>query len=233
MKRVFVIWILLAYVAVGYGQTLGISNVVATAEDYVLLLETKGYRTFAYDVTSLKDETYWIEPVIQHYQNGKLVPNMFDIPVQFSSRDMLASENDEYVERMRKTGQIYDEQNGILSLCEKIRVGFAPSNDQCVRIMRFYVTNRGNVTLPLFFDKQIDLKTGMEEEVYSYGFVPFVVDEIVLDKFIPLVMCGAYWYDENSESFRFCGEEVLTEEMTENILKMVKDYYVIGMKVHR
>ena len=233
MNRLFTIWILQTFVALGYGQTLGISHVAATAEDYVLLLETKGYRAFAFDVTSLRDATYRIEPIIHHYQYGKLVPNEIELSVRFSSRDMLATKDEEYVKQMRKAGRIYDEQNGILSLCEKIRVGFAPSSEQNIRMMHFHVTDRGNYTIPLCFEPQIDLRTGLEAEEYNYGFLPFVVDEIVMDTFIPLAMCGAYWYDEHTESFRFCGEDVLSEDMTEEILKDVKEYYIIGMKVHR
>ena len=233
MKRLFTLGMLIGFITMSYGQKLAIYNVAATAEDYVLLLETKGYMTFAFDVTSLKDATYWIEPVIQHYQQGKLVPNSLEVSIQFSSRDMLPTKNEAFVEKMRKAGRIYDEAQGILSLCEKIRVGFAPSSEENIRLMRFFVTDKGNFTIPLLFEPQIDLKTGIEAAHYSYGYLPFVVDEIVFDQFIPLALCGAYWYDERSESFRFCGESVLTKEMTEDILKDIKEYYIIGIKVHR
>lgn len=48
-----------------------------------------------------------------------------------------------------------------------------------------------------------------------------------------LAMCGAYWYDEDTKFFRFCGDDILTEDMTSDLLKDVKEYYIIGMKVHK
>lgn len=198
-----------------------------------MLLEQQGYKSYAFDMTSLKDATYWIEPIIQHYKDGKLVENEINFQMQFSSRDMVPQHDSEYVDKLRQSGRIYDEKRGILRLCERLRVGFFPSADQRMRMMKFYVTETGNYTLPLFFDAQIDLDTGEEEQLYNYGFREFQVKEIAIDKFIPLAMCGAHWYDTKIKQFRFCGDEILTEDMQEDILKLVKEYYIIGMKVHR
>lgn len=59
MKKLFTLGMLIGFITMSYGQKLAIYNVTATAEDYVLLLETKGYMAFAFDITSLKDATYW------------------------------------------------------------------------------------------------------------------------------------------------------------------------------
>lgn len=112
MKKLFTIWMLLGFTTLNYGQKLAINNVATTAENFVLLLETKGYMAFAFNITSLKDATYWIEPVIHHYQHGKLVPNSMEVSVQFSSRDMLTTKNEEFVKKMRKAERIYDEEQG-------------------------------------------------------------------------------------------------------------------------
>ena len=53
MKKLFTLGMLIGFITMSYGQKLAIYNVTATAEDYVLLLETKGYMAFAFDVTSL------------------------------------------------------------------------------------------------------------------------------------------------------------------------------------
>ena len=53
MKKLFILGMLIGFITMSYGQKLAIYNVAATAEDYVLLLETKGYMAFAFDVTSL------------------------------------------------------------------------------------------------------------------------------------------------------------------------------------
>ena len=142
MKRLLFSALFFAVTVIANAQTFAIKNVPSTSEDYKLLLEAKGYKSFAFDVTSLKDDTYWIEPVIQHYKNGLLVKNDFEFSIQFSNRDMLATDDKDYVQQMRQSGMIYDEENGILSLCEKLRVGFIPSDNQLVRMMQFYVTER-------------------------------------------------------------------------------------------
>lgn len=43
MKKLFTLGMLIGFITMSYGQKLAIYNVAATAEDYVLLLETKGY----------------------------------------------------------------------------------------------------------------------------------------------------------------------------------------------
>ncbi len=44
------------------------------------------------------------------------------------------------------------------------------------------------------FDEQKDPNTGEVED--SYGYRPFAIEGIELDKFIPVALCGAYWYDK-------------------------------------
>ena len=83
----------------------------------------------------------------------------------------------------------------------------------------------------MMFEAQTD--SNMGEEYNNYGFRQFLVNEIVLDKFIPLAMCGTYWYDEEIKRYRFCGDDILTDDMTSSLLTDVKEYYIIGMKVHK
>lgn len=78
MKRLFLLAMVIASAAFANAQNFAIKNAPSTAEDYMLLLEANGYKSYAFDITSLKDATYYIEPVIQHYKDGKLVPNAFD-----------------------------------------------------------------------------------------------------------------------------------------------------------
>lgn len=81
MKQLLFSSIFFAVTVIANAQTFAIKNVPSTSEDYKLLLEAKGYKSFAFDVTSLKDDTYWIEPVIQHYKNGLLVKNDFEFSI--------------------------------------------------------------------------------------------------------------------------------------------------------
>ena len=231
MKRTILDLLLMASAALGSAQTFPAKIQPSTAEDYVLLLESKGYKSYAVDITSLKDHNYMIEPVIQHYKDGKLTDNVIDLGIGFSTQDKFSGYTEEDRQKLIATGQVYDAEKDLLELCEKIRIGFMPTDNPLVESLKFYVTSHGAFTLPLFFDEQKDPETG--EVGNTYNFRPFVVESIELEKFIPLAMCGVSWYDTKGGFFRFCGEEVLSEGMSEDILKSVPEYYIIGMKVHK
>ena len=64
-----------------------------------------------------------------------------------------------------------------------------------------------------------------------YDYFPFKVDKIQLGEFIPLVMLGSYWFDEEAGFFRFCGEDELEADLSSKILSLVPHYYVFGMSV--
>ena len=66
---------------------------------------------------------------------------------------------------------------------------------------------------------------------YMYDHFPFSVDEVRLGEFIPLVMFGSYWFDEEAGYFRFCGESELESDMSSKILSLIPHYYVIGIIV--
>ena len=88
MKRTILGLLLMASAALGSAQTFPAKIQPSTAEDYVLLLESKGYKSYAVDITSLKDHNYMIEPVIQHYKDGKLTDNVIDLGIGFSTQDL-------------------------------------------------------------------------------------------------------------------------------------------------
>lgn len=202
----------------------------STAEDYVLLMESKGYKSYAFDMMAFKDATYWLEPVIRHFHNGKEVDDYGVLGIRLSTRDMVSPESDDEKSNSL-TSERYDAAKGIRYLCERLRVGFIPTDSSNVVLMQFHVTEGGSITLPLFLEKQRNPKSG--ELGCTIGYRPFRVERIELGKFVPLAMVGAHWYDDDIESFRFCGDDELTEGMTEDMLKFIPDYYVVGMKVYK
>lgn len=178
----------------------------SAAEDYVLLLKKQGFQSYSVDVSALQNETYIIEPVVKHYKNGKEAENPFDFGVAFTSRDAL-------------------------TICDKVRVGFMPGEIPNVRMLNFHVTETGSMTIPMIFDERKDPETGEVDN--SYGYRPFTIEGIELGKFIPVALCGAYWYDKEGGFFRFCGEDSISPSMTEDILKDIEEYYVVGMTVRK
>jgi len=208
MKKYFSIVCFLLGVALCNAQTFPTGINPSTAEDYVVLLQKSGYMSYSADVSALlnEKEVFWIEPVIQHYKNGKLQENEYDFGIRLSNRDS----------RTR---------------CENVRVGFAPDSNKTLRYLNFFVTETGAISLPLLFEEQKDPETG--EVSNTYGYRSFSVDDIKLNTFIPIAMCGAYWYDQDTGGFRFCGEFVLNPDMSDDILKSIPEYYIIGMKISK
>ena len=198
--------------------------------DYIPLLNAAGYDVYTFDISSLKDETYNIEFSVREYTKGVLVedPSMGGRPGPvLRNRRMLSDFPKEYWDEIIAVGPIYDLDKGILTLGEKISIGFAPLADS-LKTLNMMVENIGAVRRPLTLKPQI-ASTGKEE--YMYDHFPFSVDEIRLGEFIPLVMFGSYWFDEEAGYFRFCGESELEADMSSKILSLIPHYYVIGINV--
>ena len=198
--------------------------------DYIPLLNAAGYEVFTFDISSLKDETYDIEFIVREYEKGTLVedPSASALPrFILKSRRMLSDFPEEYWNEIIAEGPIYDLDKGILTLGEKISIGFSPAADS-LKTMMMTVENIGAVRKPLPLKSQT-VSPGKEE--YMYDYFPFNVDNFQLGEFTPLVMLGSYWFDEETGYFRFCGESELNADMSSKILSSIPHYYVIGMIV--
>ena len=198
--------------------------------DYIPLLNAAGYEVFTFDISSLKEETYNIEFIIREYAGGALVedPSDGERPRFFiRNRRMLSDFPEEYWNEIIAQGPIYDLDKGICTLGEKITIGFSPSADS-LKTVTMMVENMGALKKSLALKPQT-VSPGKEE--YMYDYFPFKVDKIQLGEFIPLVMLGSYWFDEEADCFRFCGEDELEADLSSKILSLVPHYYVFGMSV--
>lgn len=198
--------------------------------DYIPLLNAAGYEVFTFDISSMNEETYNIEFIIREYTGGTLVedPSDGERPRFFlRNRRMLSDFPKEYWDEIIAQGPIYDLDKGICTLGEKISIGFSPSADS-LKTVTMMVENIGALKKSLALKPQT-VSPGKEE--YMYDYFPFKVDKIQLGEFIPLVMLGSYWFDEEAGFFRFCGEDELEADLSSKILSLVPHYYVFGMSV--
>ena len=197
--------------------------------DYIPLLNVAGYQVYTFDISSLNEETYNIEFDVREYVKGELVEdpkNNYPRP-RLRNRRMLSDFPEEYWDEIIAEGPIYDLDKGICTLGEKISIGFSPAADS-LKYLNMMVENIGAVRKPLSM-KPITDSSGKEE--YMYDSFPFKVDEIQLGEFIPLVMFGSYWFDEEAGYYRFCGESELEADLSSKILSLIPHYYIIGMSV--
>ena len=140
---------------------------------------------------------------------------------------MLSDFPEEYWDEIIAEGPIYDLEKGILTLSEKISVGFAPAADS-LKTMNMLLENIGALRRTLSLKSQPDY-TGKEEYMYDYR--PFKVGALQLGEFTPLVALGSYWYDEEYDLYRFCGEDELDPDLSAGMLSSSPHYYVLGMIV--
>lgn len=198
--------------------------------DYIPLLNAAGYEVFTFDISSLKDETYNIEFIFQEYSKGVLVENQSEeasLRYIFRNRRMLSDFPEEYHQEIIAEGPIYDLEKGICTLGEKISIGFSPSADS-LKSVSMTVDNIGAIRKLLPMKAQ---NTAPGKYEYMYDYRPFKVSEIQLGAYIPLVMFGSYWYDEQYDLFRFCGESELDPDLSSKMLASIPHYYVLGMTV--
>lgn len=225
------IFILLASMVFGLNlNAQEVKRTEADISDYIPLLNAMGYDVYTFDISSLNDETYNIEFVVREYVNGALVedPLASQMPrYTLRNRRMLSDFPEEYWDEILAEGPIYDRDKGILTLSEKISVGFAPASDS-LRTMNMQLENIGALRRLLSLKSQTS-STGEEEYMYDYR--PFKVGALQMGEFTPLVALGSYWYDEQYDLYRFCGEDELDPDLSAGMLVSSPHYYVLGITV--
>lgn len=230
MKRSLLPIILAAFaifVAAGPAKAQDIKRLEPEMSDYIALLTAAGYEVFNFDISSLKDDTYSIQFIIQEFVDGKMIS---DTPCMIlPSRKMISDFPEESQKRIISEGTAYDLQNGIYKLGKKISIGFFPAVDSLKR-MKLSLEGMGSIERELIL-KLLEVP-GWNRQDYWYHVLPFKTDSIGPDEFVPLVLVGSSWYDERYNVVRFCGEEVLSG-MTSDILQHIPHYYVIGIKVQK
>ncbi|MGN1219385.1 MAG: DUF5041 domain-containing protein [Candidatus Cryptobacteroides sp.] len=207
--------------------------VEASVEDYIALLNQKGYMAYSYDISQLKDTTYHIKFEIREYVAGNPDP----IKVKSYGRGlknrtmvkefMWKERSDEELAEIRSASVDYD--NGIYSCSGKITVGFLPCTNDSTAVGRVFVENQGSFGFNLAL-KPVNHEGAFDNDVvYKYKPIPFTASAFEEGKYIPLVSYASFWYDSKFKIIRFCGAAELDPDMTTYILKETPHYYVIGV----
>ena len=199
----------------------------ATADDYIKLLNFMKYETFSFDVSSLADSTRTIQILCREYDHGKIEEEKHIWTAR--NRTMISDFGEEDQKEIHEEGSAYDEANDVYCVTKKILIGFTPLKNDSTEQVYVDVENNGCGLICLKVKPAVNMKTG--ETHLEYLTRPFKVATFQFDTFIPLVLYGNMWYDENFDIFRFCGENELDPDMSSDMLKEIPHYHVIGMKV--
>ena len=195
---------------------------------YISLLEADGYNVQSYDISALSDSTYSVLFLVREYENGKMIHDGHERFIyELRTRNMLSRFSDEEKAKV-KPEDMDDAAKGIVNLGQKVNIGLAPHNDSTLRVS-LEIPNIGSTYQYLSMRSQTDPKNG--QIVRRYQTRPFTAPDFRTDSFIPLMFVGSVWYDTNFEIFRFCGDNIITPDLSSEIVSHVPHFYVIGVEL--
>lgn len=204
----------------------------ANVDDYIQLLNLAKYEVFSFDISSLCDSTRIFEFVLRECECGKVKSERTHMGIFRPNRLMLSELSEETRQEVIAEGEAYDVEKGIYAVSKKITVNFTPIKNDSLGTA--YIDMENAVSMPVFMKLRPVFDPNANKTTYMhYVTRPYNISAFEYDKFIPLVMYGSFWYDEQFNGFRFCGDNELTPDKLSDIEQLSPHYYVIGIKIHK
>lgn len=126
-----------------------------------------------------------------------------------------------------------DPEKGIFRLAKKMQLGLIPVKNDTIIPLQISVEEMGESFVPLVMKPlYTDNDSVNGRRFYNYQSRPFKIEGLKMNTFIPLLLLGSMWYDEHFNIHRFCGEDVISPDMSDEILKYIPHYYIIGVKIN-
>ena len=114
---------------------------------------------------------------------------------------------------------------------EKLVIGFAPSSNDSTYVYSYQSDGGGgfNATLKLqpVFAPEMPTKQAYRYESRSFE----LVSPVETGKFIPLILFGSYWYEQETGVSRFCGDKQIKPDLSSDIIKDIPHFYVLGIRI--
>ena len=123
-----------------------------------------------------------------------------------------------------------DVENDIFRLATRLKIGFTPVGADMEQSAQFEVAGKVQMAL---FGKLLSLRDNRVDKSHrklDYYTRPFIIDGFEKEKFIPLVLYAAPWWDEKYETYRLCGETKIPADMSSQVMKLSPHYFIIGVK---
>ena len=237
MKKLFLTLIVAFATAYGFAQEIKSVDtkfedyqLVATFDDCLSLLQQAGYKMFVYDISTLKDKATYVEFSVREYVNG----NFVDEEHSHQHKAKLIYRISEFCEddqKVIKAAAIADdEDNDIFRLATRLKIGFTPVGADMEQSTQFEVAGKVQMAL---FSKLLSLRDNRVDKSHrklDYYTRPFIIDGFEKEKFIPLVLYAAPWWDENYETYRLWGETEMPADMSSQVMKLSPHYFIIGVE---
>ena len=227
MKQIIISFLVLLSSANGWAQNYVVKQQKAIVDDYIALMNFARYEAFSFDVSSLIDSTRVFEIIFREFERDSMVTEQSFFSTE--NRKMLSVFDETDQKKIHDEGSAFDEAKGIYKVAQKLIVGFLPiENDSTERVF-LNIENMARGAYCLHLKPAVNTKT--VETLLEYNCVPYKITEFEFNKFIPLVMYGSFWYDEEYDFFRFCGEQEIDPNEGASMQKYMPHYYIVGMVV--
>ncbi|MDO5527701.1 MAG: DUF5041 domain-containing protein [Prevotella sp.] len=232
MKTIITFIMALALGISCHAQNYEVKPQKANVDDYIQLLNLAQYEVFSFDISSLCDSTRIFEFVLRECECGKVKSERTHMGIFRPNRIMLSKLSEETRQEVIAEGEAYDVEKGIYTVSKKITVNFTPIKNDSLGTA--YIDMENAVSMPVFMKLRPVFDPNANKTTYMhYVTRPYNISAFEYDKFIPLVMYGSFWYDEQFNGFRFCGDNELTPDKLSDIEQLSPHYYVIGIKIHK
>lgn len=220
----------LALAAVPATSAFSLNEVKPDFDAYVSLLNDKGYVIRSYDISQLADTTYMLGLIVREYDGGKMIHDGSERFNYMIRNRLMASGFSESARASLDPAEMADPEKGIVTLGSRINIGLSPLNDSTLRIS-MEIPETGASYQQLALRPQTHPATGQIQHNYLHR--PFKVQEFQSDTFIPLLFVGSAWYDPEIGVFRFCGENEISPDLSEEIVSHVPHFYVVGIQAYK
>lgn len=99
-----------------------LKSVESTPDDYIVLLETNGYESHAFDISSLSDSRYKLSFKIMEYAAGEKVSEILSYSAPFENMRLI-TDFDEEDQAEIKPEEMDVPERGIYTLANRISIG--------------------------------------------------------------------------------------------------------------
>lgn len=210
-----------------------IKPIAATPQDYIELLNSTGYNAFAFDISELLNKKHIITFKIREYGPDLIDADLKGLGRYSGKRNITYLKDfDEETQAKIKPEDMYDLERGIYSAAKKILIGSTPVVNDSILPIVMDIENQGTLYQRLEMKPQYLNNDSINgKKIYAYEARPFILKDIKMGEFIPLLLFGSFWWDEQFGVHRFCGDNEIDPDLSTEILKYIPHYYVIGVEI--
>lgn len=202
-----------------------------TREEIFGMLELMGAEAWRFDLSAFSDAEYRFNPYFDEYVAGEKVEKedelRYTLPSNWRQRFQDPDDWNKFI--AEKNPKLSADGQKFLSF-ENMGMFIAPKNDS-TKMVQISFYGGGALSAPL---KLRPLRNTEEAPRYSYDCRPFIIKPLEAEKQrVPLLLVGSYWWDEKFGVHRFCGVNEFAPDMTDEELKFIPHYYVIGVEIEK